>query len=89
MAPSEIADVIIDFSTTEATESILKNDAPYPYPTGAKVNHLNKVVMKFIINPGKPYPQDISTVPPVLKVYPQAIAPRGAVKRFWIMKTMP
>ncbi|KAK4804353.1 hypothetical protein SAY86_004170 [Trapa natans] len=85
MAPSEIADVIIDFSATNAKESVLENNAPYPYPTGTNVNSLNKVIMKFIIAPGKSNPPDTSSVPPVLMVYPPAIAPKGAVKRYIVM----
>ncbi|GFZ15922.1 cupredoxin superfamily protein [Actinidia rufa] len=33
LAPSEIADVIVDFSESKSHSAILANDAPYPYPS--------------------------------------------------------
>ncbi|XAR72266.1 Bilirubin oxidase [Bertholletia excelsa] len=49
LAPSEIADVIIDFSQSNSSSAILGNDAAYPYPGGDPVNEVNGKVMKFII----------------------------------------
>ncbi|KAL3368058.1 hypothetical protein AABB24_009101 [Solanum stoloniferum] len=51
LAPSEIADVIVDFSKSKSNLAILANDAAYPYPSGDPVNEENSNVMKFIINP--------------------------------------
>ncbi|XP_049356755.1 multicopper oxidase LPR2 [Solanum verrucosum] len=51
LAPSEIADVIVDFSKSKSNSAILANDAAYPYPSGDPVNEENSNVMKFIINP--------------------------------------
>ncbi|KAH0675094.1 hypothetical protein KY290_024124 [Solanum tuberosum] len=51
LAPSEIADVIVDFSKSKSKSAILANDAAYPYPSGDPVNEENSKVMKFIINP--------------------------------------
>ncbi|XP_031501130.1 multicopper oxidase LPR1-like [Nymphaea colorata] len=51
LAPSEIADVVVDFSATDSDVSILTNDAPYPYPTGDQADPKgNGVVMKFVIS---------------------------------------
>ncbi|XP_077242315.1 multicopper oxidase LPR1 homolog 1-like [Tasmannia lanceolata] len=72
LAPSEIADVIIDFSTSSANEAFLSNDAPYPYPTGNAVDGLNGKVMKFIISPRNPNPPDNSKIPASLINYPAA-----------------
>ncbi|XP_022726017.1 multicopper oxidase LPR2-like isoform X2 [Durio zibethinus] len=68
LAPSEIADVIVDFSTSKTDEAILANDAPYPYPSGNPVNESNGKVMKFIINKN----QEVDTwqVPNKLIQYP-------------------
>ncbi|KAK5839039.1 hypothetical protein PVK06_007795 [Gossypium arboreum] len=41
LAPSEIADVVVDFSKSKTDEAVLANDAPYPYPSGDPVNELN------------------------------------------------
>ncbi|XP_030537554.2 multicopper oxidase LPR1 homolog 1-like isoform X2 [Rhodamnia argentea] len=72
LGPAEGADVVVDFSTTAASESVLTNDAPYPYPGGNAVDQLNSKVMKFIIQPGAPSQTDHSHVPPNLKTYPIA-----------------
>ncbi|XP_047341728.1 multicopper oxidase LPR2-like [Impatiens glandulifera] len=53
LAPSEIADVIVDFSETESDFAILANSAPYPYPSGDPVNEVNGKVMKFVIEKGR------------------------------------
>lgn len=68
LAPSEIADVIVDFSTSDTDETILANDSPYPFPSGDPVDKFNGKVMKFIIN-GKQV-VDTSHVPKTLIKYP-------------------
>ncbi|CAN1241537.1 Multicopper oxidase LPR2 [Linum perenne] len=68
LAPSEIADFVVDFSTSDSNSVILANDAPYPYPTGDPVNAANSVVMKFIIN--KEREVDTWRVPSTLIKYP-------------------
>lgn len=50
LAPSEIADVIIDFALSTSDVAILANDAPYPYPSGDPTDEINGKVMKFVIN---------------------------------------
>ncbi|KAF8390049.1 hypothetical protein HHK36_024570 [Tetracentron sinense] len=72
LSPSEIADVIIDFSTSLTNEIVLTNDAPYPYPTGDPVDNLNGKVMKFIIAPGNPTRPDNSKIPASLVHSPAA-----------------
>jgi len=49
LGPSEIADIVIDFSDSRTDDAILTNDAAYPYPTGDPVDDLNSMVMKFVI----------------------------------------
>eukprot|EP00253_Pinus_taeda_P036199 PITA_36199 len=49
LAPSEIADIVVDFNDSATEEATLTNDAPYPYPSGSPVDELNSKVMKFII----------------------------------------
>ncbi|KAK6931874.1 Multicopper oxidase, type 1 [Dillenia turbinata] len=84
MAPSEIADVIIDFSTSLTNEAVLLNNASYPYPTGDPVNNLNSKVMKFEISPNKPTKPDNSLIPKTLVNY-QAATIKGASKTRYIV----
>eukprot|EP00249_Psilotum_nudum_P013898 c24574_g1_i3 orf=289-1620(-) len=50
VAPSEIADVVIDFSMSHTDQIVLTNSAVYPFPGGDPVNHLNGQVMKFVLD---------------------------------------
>ncbi|XP_044487845.1 multicopper oxidase LPR1-like [Mangifera indica] len=68
VAPSEIADVVVDFSESNSDIAILANDAPFPYPSGDPVNDNNGKVMKFIIK--KEHQVDTSQVPDTLVKYP-------------------
>ncbi|OMO60564.1 Multicopper oxidase, type 1 [Corchorus capsularis] len=68
VGPSEIVDVVIDFSKSNTDEAILQNDAPYPYPSGDPVNESNGKVMKFIIK--KEREVDTWQVPNELIKYP-------------------
>lgn len=71
LAPSEIADVVIDFSKSKSDSAILANDAPYPYPSGDPVNEANSKVMKFIIKPSQhEVDHDTSYIPKRLIKYP-------------------
>ncbi|KAK7390934.1 hypothetical protein VNO78_19149 [Psophocarpus tetragonolobus] len=68
VGPSEITDVVVDFSQSNSNVAILANDAKYPYPSGDPVNEANGKVMKFII---LPHPQvDTSRIPKRLIEYP-------------------
>ncbi|KAE8730109.1 Multicopper oxidase LPR1 [Hibiscus syriacus] len=68
LAPSEITDVVVDFSKSKTDEAVLANDAPYPYPSGDPVNESNGKIMKFNI---KKKPElDTSRVPNELIKYP-------------------
>jgi FtsP/CotA-like multicopper oxidase with cupredoxin domain len=49
LGPSEIADVVVDFSKSKNGIAILANNAAYPYPSGDPVNEANSKVLKFII----------------------------------------
>ncbi|XP_057951136.1 multicopper oxidase LPR2-like [Malania oleifera] len=68
LAPSEIADVVVDFSESKSNTTILANDAPYPYPTGDPTNESNGKVMKFVIR--RRSEVDTSRVPKRLIKYP-------------------
>ncbi|KAK9091706.1 hypothetical protein Sjap_024883 [Stephania japonica] len=68
LAPSEIADVIVDFSTVSSDSVILGNDAKYPYPSGDPVDEVNGKVMKFVIKGGRE--RAAWTVPRKLISYP-------------------
>lgn len=80
LAPSEIADVVVDFSKTKSNTAILANDAPYPYPAGDPVNESNGKVMKFIIH--KQPVVDTSRVPKTLIQYPSPDLSSATVKRY-------
>lgn len=68
VGPSEITDVVVDFSQSRSNVAILANDAPYPYPTGDPVDEVTGKVMKFTILPGRQV--DTSRVPKRLVQYP-------------------
>ncbi|KAI3461708.1 hypothetical protein Pfo_018371 [Paulownia fortunei] len=82
VAPAEVADVIIDFSSTKANECLLTNNAPYPFPSGDPVDHLNSKVMKFIIKQDHDSPIDNSKVPRKLTSYPVATIKGAVTKRY-------
>ncbi|XP_065856566.1 multicopper oxidase LPR2-like [Euphorbia lathyris] len=68
LAPSEIADVVVDFSKSKSDTVVLANNANYPFPGGDPVNEANGKVMKFIIQ--KKSEVDTSRVPKKLLNYP-------------------
>lgn len=68
MGPSEISDVVVDFSKSKSNSVILHNGAAYPFPGGDPVNENNSKVMKFIISGKREY--DSSRVPKKLLKYP-------------------
>ncbi|KAK7280348.1 hypothetical protein RJT34_25411 [Clitoria ternatea] len=70
VGPSEITDVIVDFSKSRSNVTVLANDAVYPYPSGDPVNEANGNVMKFIILPD--HVVDTSKIPKRLVEYPGA-----------------
>ncbi|XP_057425426.1 multicopper oxidase LPR2-like [Lotus japonicus] len=70
MGPSEITDVIVDFSESKSNVAILANDAKYPYPDGDSVDEATSKVMKFNILPDKQV--DMSRIPKMLLNYPIA-----------------
>lgn len=68
LGPSEITDVVVDFSKSKSGSAILANDAPYPYPSGDPVNEANSKVMKFVIKSHREV--DTLRVPKKLMSYP-------------------
>ncbi|KAJ0039121.1 hypothetical protein Pint_22237 [Pistacia integerrima] len=83
LGPSEIADVIIDFSESKSDAAILANDAPYPYPSGDPVNDINGKVMKFIIE--KNHEVDTWRVPKTLIKYPSPDLASASQTRYIVM----
>lgn len=76
LSPSEIFDVVVDFSTVSSTEIELTNDAPYPYPEGTPASLPISKVMKFLIlpSPASDVQLDYSGIPPSLVSYQPARA---------------
>ncbi|XP_027167968.1 multicopper oxidase LPR1 homolog 1-like [Coffea eugenioides] len=85
IAPAEIFDVVVDFSLAKASEIMLTNDAPYPYPNGTSPDQLTSKVMKFIIKPEAPVPYDKSSVPQGLKTYATSSITEATTKRYIVM----
>lgn len=83
LAPSEIADVVVDFSKSTSDVAILANDAPYPYPTGDPVNQFNGKIMKFVIS--KDHDFDTSRVPRKLIQYPSPDVSAATMTRYITM----
>ncbi|KAG8366711.1 hypothetical protein BUALT_Bualt17G0107800 [Buddleja alternifolia] len=83
LAPSEIADVVVDFSKSKSDSAILSNDAPYPYPSGDPVNEANSKVMKFIIKPV--HELDTSKIPRKLIKYPSPNLSSASLTRYIAM----
>ncbi|CAI9113643.1 OLC1v1014282C1 [Oldenlandia corymbosa var. corymbosa] len=84
LAPSEIADVIVDFSKLKiGDECLLTNDAKYPYPTGDKVDELNSKILKFKIESDyHDHEEDYSQVPKKLASYPKASTQEATKLRY-------
>ncbi|KAL5716148.1 Leucine permease transcriptional regulator [Ranunculus cassubicifolius] len=83
LAPSEIADVVIDFSKSKSNEAILFNNASYPYPSGDPTDETNGKVMKFIIKPDRVI--DSSRIPPQLINYPTPDISKASKTRYIAM----
>uniref|UniRef100_A0A5B6ZTS1 Putative Cupredoxin superfamily protein isoform 1 n=1 Tax=Davidia involucrata TaxID=16924 RepID=A0A5B6ZTS1_DAVIN len=83
LAPSEIADVIVDFSKSKSDSAILGNNASYPYPSGDPVNESNGKVMKFIIKQRREL--DTWRVPEKLIKYPSADLSSASMTRYIAM----
>ncbi|XP_010243810.1 PREDICTED: multicopper oxidase LPR1-like [Nelumbo nucifera] len=83
LAPSEIAHVIIDFSTSTSDVAILANDAPYPYPDGDPTDEINGKVMKFEITGERVV--DTSRVPAKLIAYPNPDVSSASTTRYIAM----
>lgn len=83
LAPSEIADVVIDFSKSKSKSksTVLTNNAAYPYPSGDAVNEANSKVMKFIIQ--SKHEIDASKIPSKLIKYPSpSLSATSVVTRY-------
>jgi hypothetical protein len=80
LAPSEIADAIIDFSLSTTDDVILHNDANFPFPDGDQTDNITGTVMKFIIKPDKV--QDPSRIPHTLLRLPPPLPYEAAQTRY-------
>ncbi|EFH65075.1 multi-copper oxidase type I family protein [Arabidopsis lyrata subsp. lyrata] len=83
LAPSEIVDVVVDFSKSTSKTAILANNAPYPYPSGDPVTEENSKVMKFKIKNRSEV--DTSTIPKKLIDYPPANVSTSSRTRYIAM----
>ncbi|XP_052205913.1 multicopper oxidase LPR1-like [Diospyros lotus] len=83
LGPSEITDVIVDFSESNSDSAILANDAPYPYPSGDPVDEANGKVMKFIIRQQREV--DTTRIPKKLIEYPSPDVSAASVIRYIAM----
>lgn len=83
LAPSEIADVVVDFSMSNSDFAILSNNAPYPFPSGQPVNEANSKVMKFIIR--KDHENDTWRMPSKLIKYPSPELSSASHTRYIVM----
>ncbi|CAH9076858.1 unnamed protein product [Cuscuta europaea] len=83
LAPSEIADVVVDFSKSKTNSTILANDAPYPYPSGDPTDGVNGKVMKFVILNEREV--DSSCVPKKLIKYPSPNVSHASTTRYIAM----
>lgn len=81
VAPSEIADVVVDFAESSAGAAVLSNDAPAPYPGDPGDKAEPVAVMKFLIEDAATEP-DTSAVPASLMPhYPRPDAREAAATR--------
>jgi len=88
LAPSEIADVVVDFakSAADADAVVLSDDAPAPYPGDPGEKAETVAVMKFVIEGGATTEPDTSTVPATLMPhYPRPDAREAATTRLITM----
>ncbi|KAJ4961508.1 hypothetical protein NE237_021418 [Protea cynaroides] len=83
LAPSEIVDVVFDFSKSTSDSVILANDAAYPYPSGDPTDEINGKVMKFVII-GEPE-VDTWQVPAELVKYPAPAVSSASTTRYITM----
>ncbi|KAF8724569.1 hypothetical protein HU200_020832 [Digitaria exilis] len=80
LAPSEIADVVVDFAATAAGEAVMSDDAPAPYPGDPGDKTEAVAVMKFLI--GDDVEPDTSGVPVrLMRQYPRPDVREAATTR--------
>jgi FtsP/CotA-like multicopper oxidase with cupredoxin domain len=84
LSPSEIADVVIDFSTSATPSVELLNSAPYPYPDGTPTigTPLGKVML---FNVNGPQVFDNSTIPKKEVDYANVTMPEPSTKTRYIV----
>lgn len=82
VAPSEIADVVVDFAESAAGAAVLTDDAPAPYPGDPGDKAEAVAVMKFLIDEDAAEP-DTSAVPATLmpRYHPRPDAREAATTR--------
>lgn len=81
IAPAERPIIILDFTGMAGHEFILRNNAPYPYPTGTPIMLNDQFlgrIMKFVVN-GTLVGADLSQVLPPVKKMVQLTDFKGAI----------
>ncbi|KAF8780037.1 hypothetical protein HU200_002004 [Digitaria exilis] len=84
LAPSEIADVVVDFAATAAGEAVMSDDAPAPYPGDPGDKTETIAVMKFLIGEEDDATEepDTSAVPArLMRHYPRLDVREAATTR--------
>ncbi|KAJ1684887.1 hypothetical protein LUZ63_016277 [Rhynchospora breviuscula] len=84
IAPSEIFDLVIDFTNSPTQFAEMMNSAAYPYPSGDAPNNLNGRVMKFVVAGNLPMP-DESRVPPTLVKYVDSNVEEAVKHRYIVL----
>ncbi|KAG0463052.1 hypothetical protein HPP92_021528 [Vanilla planifolia] len=86
LAPSEIADVVVDFARSTTDSALLLNDAAYPYPTGDSPDAFSSRVMKFVILRSKSGKRDPSWMPrKLLPPPPPPVTEKAMAERYIAM----
>ncbi|KAG0461554.1 hypothetical protein HPP92_021489 [Vanilla planifolia] len=86
LAPSEIADVVVDFARSTTDSALLLNDAAYPYPTGDSPDAFSSRVMKFVIRRSKRGKRDPSWMPrKLLPPPPPPVTEKAVAERYIAM----
>ncbi|KAH7404011.1 hypothetical protein KP509_15G005600 [Ceratopteris richardii] len=84
LAPSEISDIVVDFSKAKKSTVILTNDAAYPFPDGNLPDGADRKIMEFMIKDGNV--TDNSRIPiqlqPLIRLSEEHVAIRRNIVLF-------
>lgn len=86
VAPSEIADVVVDFAESGTDTAILRSDAPAPYPGDPGEKAETVAVMKFVIDKDVVTEHDPSSIPArLMPHYPKPDVREASLTRYITM----